>query len=145
MVGEYFQWLRSDIMILCFDKYSYKSCYSFDGKLNYIGDSNYKHVGNGLAKYKEGLLTVGDSDWSVVGQELKFAPGDYIWYYSLSTVVSSDINEEYVLLIGGENDQGLRNNIFKFNGTWFSFSKLNKPRRAHNSIYWNGAVYRRRI
>ena len=60
MVGEYFQWLRSDIMTVCFDKYPYKFCYSFDGKLNYIGDSNYKHVGSGLAKYKEGLLTVGD-------------------------------------------------------------------------------------
>ena len=32
-------------------------------------------------------------------------------------------------------------NIFKFNGTWFPFGQLNKPRNSHNSIYWNGAVY----
>ena len=31
--------------------------------------------------------------------------------------------------------------VFKLNGTWFSFGQLNKPRYGHNSIYWNGAVY----
>ena len=32
--------------------------------------------------------------------------------------------------------------IFKFNGTWYyDFGRLNKPRKYHNSIYWNGAVY----
>ena len=32
-------------------------------------------------------------------------------------------------------------NVFKFNGTWFPFGQLNKPRWDHNSIYWDGAVY----
>ena len=32
-------------------------------------------------------------------------------------------------------------NIFKFNGTWFPFGQLKKPRHSHNSIYWDGAVY----
>ena len=32
-------------------------------------------------------------------------------------------------------------NVFKFNGTWSRFGKLNTPRTYHNSIYWNGAVY----
>ena len=31
--------------------------------------------------------------------------------------------------------------VFKFNGTWFPFGQLKKPRSYHNSIYWNGAVY----
>ena len=32
-------------------------------------------------------------------------------------------------------------NEFKFNGTWSSFGKLNKPRADHSSIYWNGAIH----
>ena len=56
-------------------------------------------------------------------------------------VESSDINEEYVLLIGGRNIQGPLRDVLKFNGTWFPFGQLNKPRRNHNSIRWNGAVY----
>ena len=62
--------------------------------------------------------------------------------HSLVTIESSDINDEYVLLIGGISDKyRIMNNIFKFNGTWILFGKLNKPRFGHNSIYWNGAVY----
>ena len=65
-----------------------------------------------------------------------------IYDNSLVTIPSSDINEEYVLLIGGISDRfKLMNNVFKFNGTWFPFGQLNKPRNLHNSIYWNGAVY----
>ena len=41
--------------------------------------------------------------WSVVEPDFKFAPGGDIQFHSLVTVESSDINEEYVLLIGGSN------------------------------------------
>ena len=60
----------------------------------------------------------------------------------MMTMGSSDINEEYIILIGGVNEDYIgQQNVFKFNGTWFSFGKLNKPRWDHSSIYWNGAVY----
>jgi len=55
----------------------------------------------------------------------------------LVTVESSDFNEEYVLLIGGIDSD----DVYKFNGTWFPFGKLNKPRFSHSLIHWNGAVY----
>ena len=55
------------------------------------------------------------------------------------------MNKEYVLLIGGYNDHFPKpmalGDVFKFNGTWFPFGKLNMPRYNHNSIYWNGNVY----
>ena len=160
--GEHFPWFRTNVVILCFDENGTreKSCYSFDGELNYIGDSNYNHCIGRLTNYKEGLLTVGGANqkteilkldenknfnWSVVEHELKFAPGDYILGHSFVTVVSSDINKEYVLLIGGYHEpwykEEIMNNIFKFNGIWFPFGQLNKRRYNHNSIYWNGAVY----
>ena len=47
------------VVVLCFDIYHRKSCYSFDDKLNDIGNSNYEHHLGGLAKYKRNLLTVG--------------------------------------------------------------------------------------
>ena len=79
--------------------------------------------------------------WSVVEPDSKFGPGESIYYHSLVTVESSDINEEYVLLIGGLTNRRRMKNIFKFNGTWLIFGQLKKPRRYHNSIYLNGAVY----
>ena len=163
MTGEHFPWLKINVVILCFDINYIMPCFSFDGQLNYICDSNYEHIGGGLTKYKENLLTVSgywtnqkteilrmtetkNFSWSVVEPYFKFAPGDYICHHSLVTVESSDINEEYVLLIGGtyrddDDDSRTMNNIFKFNGTWFPFGQLKKPRYDHNSIYWNGAVY----
>ena len=146
------------VVILCFDIYHRKSCYSFDGKLNDIGNSNYEHHFGGLAIYKRNLLTVGGTSnqkteilevdenknfsWSLIEQDFKFTQGKYITGHSLVTVESSYINEEYVLIIGGKNSHSeLLRNVFKFNGTWFPFGKLNKPRKYHNSIYWNGAVY----
>ena len=82
-----------------------------------------------------------------------FSAGGGISEYSLITIPSSDINEEYVLLIGGANSyvgKGYFGNVgkfeqldivFKFNGTWSPFGQLKKPRFRHSSIYWNGAVY----
>ena len=172
ITSEYFPWFRTNVVILCFlqsfNSYFHheKSCYSFDGKLDYIGDSNYGHGGDGLTKYKEGLLTIGGSywhnqkteilkidenknfSWSVVETDFKFNRYfDFIDDHSLVTVESSDINEEYVLLIGGMSERNdvrrtmYLSHVFKFNGTWFPFGRLNKPRYQHNSIYWNGAVY----
>ena len=82
----------------------------------------------------------------------------YIIGHSLLTIPSSDIHEEYILLIGGvrfimnsivreftaKNDflyHSISSMVSKFNGTWYNFGKLRKPRYNHNCIYWNGAVY----
>ena len=80
--------------------------------------------------------------WSVVEPDFKFTEGEIIYRHSLVTVESSDINHEYVLLIGGYDARYKpQQNVFKFNGTWLLFGQLNKPRFDHNSIYWNGAIY----
>ena len=161
-----FTFFETTIVTLCFDSLHQKSCYSFDGKLTHICDSNLKHYPGGLVRYKSNLLTVGsvfqenqkteimtvnenkNFAWSVVEPNFKFTEGETIDGHSLVTVESSDINEEYVLLIGGIGEiiggygrKKVLQNVFKFNGTWFPFGKLNKPRYDHNSIYWNGAVY----
>ena len=52
VTGENFPWFRTNIVILCFAYYQQKSCYSFDGTLNYIGDSNYEHYRGRLTKYR---------------------------------------------------------------------------------------------
>ena len=152
-----FDFFETTIVIFCFNFHRQKSCYSFDGKQTDIGDSNYNHYFGGLVRYKSNLLTVGGAyqnqkteilkvnetknfGWSVVEPNFKFTRGKYIDGHSLVTVESSDINEEYVLLIGGHGRKFLQN-VFKFNGTWFPFGKLNNPRVYHKSIYWNGAVY----
>lgn len=58
------------------------------------------------------------------------------------TVESPEKDEEYVLFIGGMNDQKKTlQNVFKYNGTWSLFGQLNKYRGLHSSIYWNGAVF----
>ena len=31
--------------------------------------------------------------------------------------------------------------VFKYNGTWSFFGQLQKPRRSHSAIYWNGSVF----
>ena len=156
--SDYFPWFKTNVVILCFDTYHQKSCYSFDGTLNDIGDSNFNHLTGGLTKYKRKLLTACGSDqktellekvenknfsWSIVESDFKFTESESIEDHSLVTIESSDIHEEYVLFIGGivgGSGVGL-DNVFKFNGTWSLFGQLNKPRVFHNSIYWNEAVY----
>ena len=133
-----------------------------------------------LASYKNSLLVVGgfgttqetgsdslDSSGETELMERK-KDGSFIWsviessiyskveQHSLVTVPPCDTNEEYVLLIGGYNNNNsnyfynysekswsrdILSTVFKFNGTWSYFGMLNKPRYFHNSIYWNGAVY----
>ena len=176
MTSEYFSSSKANFVILCFsltvsvsdiisDINHEKSCYSFNGELTHIGDSNYGHNYGGLTKYNGNLLTVGGcsydpnvncnqkteilkmdkskpTNWSVVEQDFEFTPGKSIFSFSLVTVESSNINEEYVLLMGGINDDDIKlKKVFKFNGTWLSFGQLNKSRTVFNSIYWNGAVY----
>ena len=166
----------TNYVVLCFDQYRYKSCYLFNDKLNYIGDSNYGHFDGGLVKYKSNFLTIGGGHYSrdkvysnmktellkidenklfslSIETDFKFTQGYSIYSFSLVTVESSDINEEYVLLIGGFNSSRVTpsyisrsdisplRNVFKFNGTWFRFGKLNNPRTGHSLIHWNGAVY----
>ena len=57
--SDYFSWISKNIVILCFTSDKRKSCYSFDGELAYIGDSNFDHSLAGLAIYNSYLLTVG--------------------------------------------------------------------------------------
>ena len=149
-----------NVVIICFDLTRTKSCYLFDGEVTYyISDSNYDHLWDGLVNYKDGLLTVGSWNsgqkteilqrskngtfiWTVIEPDFNFTTGKRIVYHSLVTIEASDMNEEYVLLIGGVNDDyyGMKN-VFKFNDTWHPFGQLKKPRSFHNSIYWNGGVY----
>ena len=111
-----------------------------------------------MTKYKNNLITVGggweySEEFSEIMKRTKngnfhwsiLEPGEFyrvsnIFGHSLVTVPPSDINEEHVLLIGNFENE-ISNVVFKFNGTWSYFGKLNKPRMNHNSIYWNGAVY----
>ena len=157
--SDFFPWFKTNVVILCFGLYYTKSCFSYDGKLTHIGDSNYEHYRGGLTKYNGSLVTVGGSwnnqkteilkidqnknfSWSIVESDFEFTLGVHITDHSLVTVESFDINEEYVLLIGGmTGEMSPLKNVFKFNGTWLAFGKLNKPRYYHSSIYWNGAVY----
>ena len=159
MTADRFPWFKTNVVILCFDLHLKKSCHSFNGQLTKIGDSNYRHWQGGLVKYKSVLLTVGgfidnqkteimemdetkNFSWSIIESDFQFNLGKYQWGHSLVTVESSDINKQFVLLIGGDNlQEGMSKNVFKFNGTWFPFGQLNKARAIHNSIYWNGAVY----
>ena len=175
MTSEYFPWIQTNIVVLCFDRHHTKSCYSFDAKLTHIGDSSFDHLRGGLTRYKNNLLTVGGGvesestlyvkydernnqkteilwgdkhegfNWSVVDPDFKFTEGNQIKGHSLVTIKSSDINEEYVLLIGGfgyaDYSTSYVTTIFKFNGTWSSFGQLKKPRVYSNSIYWNKVVY----
>ena len=130
-ITDYFS--SKDIVVLCFDLFHSKSCYSFDGKIKHIVDSNSPRWMGLLAKYKKNLITVGSFNggselmermengtfiWSVVESRI-FNPWDKIGAYSMATIPPSDMNEEYVLLIGGSNDKNLLSNaVFKFNGTW---------------------------
>ena len=116
MTSEYFSWFQTSFVILCFDAMRYKSCYLFDGTLTYIVDSNYEHMFGLMTRYRDNLLTVGalynqkteimkideirNFDWFVVEPDFNFTPGKSITGHSLVTVESSDINKEYVLLLG---------------------------------------------
>ena len=163
---ESFLWFQPSMfsfVVLCFDYYGRKSCFLFDGQLSYLGDSNFVHHRTGLTTYKNGLFTVGGWDnqkteivelgnqfaengsffWSIVEPDFTFTRGGKrLSDHSLVTIKSSDMNEEFVLLTGGfdENLYPLKN-VFKFNGTWLLFGELQKTRSNHNSIYYNGAVY----
>ena len=122
-----------------------------------------------MAKYKRNLITVGGFEkasgnteimswsnndngifrWSEIESEFKF----YGFDQALVSVPASDMNEEYVLLIGGIDQKHqpktipyagklhLFESVYKFNGTWLYFGKLNRPRELHSAIFWNGAVY----
>ena len=65
ITSQYFTWLPKNVVVLCFDAYHQRSCYSFDGNSigkisnKTIGDSNFHHYLGGLIKYKRSLLTVG--------------------------------------------------------------------------------------
>ena len=163
MTREIFgSWISKTFVILCFGNFEKNSCYSFDDKANKLtlmGYSNVGHYKGGLQTYQRHLLTVGNEDgrfgnkktelnkngdfnWTFVDPEFTFeTPGKSIFGHSMMTMKSSDINEEYIILIGGMVEHYAQENVFNFNGTWCSFGQLNKPRWDHSSIYWNGAVY----
>ena len=57
--SEFFPWFKTNVVILCFGLSHGESCYSYDGKMTYIGDSNYSHYLGGLTRYRGSLFTVG--------------------------------------------------------------------------------------
>ena len=59
ITSDYFPFSVKSIVILCFGYARQTSCYSFDEKISYIGNSNINHWRGGLAKYKNNLITVG--------------------------------------------------------------------------------------
>ena len=167
-------WISKTFVMLCFGYFEKNACYSFNDKenqLTLIGYSNVGHYKGGLQTYQRHLLTVGNEDgrfgnkktelnkngdfnWTFVDKGFTFKTSEKsigISRHSMMTIRSSDINEEYIILIGGVDtveytkpdryEWNELKNVFKFNGTWFSFGKLNEPRWDHSSIYWNGAVY----
>ena len=165
-------WTSKTFVRICFGKFQKNSCYSFDDKkntLNFLGYSNVGHYKGGLQRYQRHLLTVGNKDdrfgnkktelmetkngdfpWTFVDPEYTFKTlGKSIFDHSMMTIESSNINKEYIILIGGVGQTGsgyraeynVQKTVFKFNGTWSPFGELNKPRWDHSSIYWNGAVY----
>ena len=163
------RWFKKDVVFICFDDNQEYSCHYYDGKLTKTADSEMRHSLGAMTKYNETLLAVGGS-WNIfqssdimkqdenknftwtglsnglfpsgTEQRFRFTQGRMIYWHSLVTVESTDINEEYVILTGGFNDwQEPLENVFKFNGTWSLFGQLNKPRFYHNSIYWNGSIY----
>ena len=83
--------------------------------------------------------------WSTVEPDFAFNEHRSIESHSLVNIKSTDMNEEYVLLSGGTNDDPwdviIMERVYKFNGTWHPFGQLRRPRASHSSIYWNGAVY----
>ena len=64
---------------------------------------------------------------------------EFIKKLALKILVFSELI--LVILIGGIRWYTTVEDVFKFNGTWFPFGKLNKPRDSPNAIYLNGAVY----
>ena len=125
----------------------------FNGKLLSVGGKYLSNLDDfedyadieEIGNQKTEILTRDENQnfsWSLVEQDFEFTEGDFIYHHSLVTVESSDINQEYVLLIGGFNEwYHAIKSVFKFNRTWSLFGQLKKPRCNHNSIYWNGAVY----
>ena len=111
------------------------SWWTLEGDLVFVDTLNQKTE---ILKYDDNK----NFGWSIVEQDYIFTEGKGIVGHSLVTVASSDITEEYVLLIGGYNDDyKYLKSIFKFNGIWSLFGTLKKGRWTHNSIYWNNAVY----
>ena len=168
MISKNFPWTSRNIVILCFDSYRERFCFSFDGEIRFIADSKFTHFGGGLTNYKGRLLTVGgyknknrDKWHNLCGNQKtelmeRNKDGTFIWTqtdFKLSKVrgicefslvtVPTDENEEFVLLIGGvfRSRFQVSKTVYKFNGTWSEFGELIKPRYKHNSIYWNGSVY----
>ena len=169
--SQYFPWLRENIVVLCFGgpvpsqiENSESKCYSFDGNSigkisnKTIGNSNFGHFDGGLVKYKQNLVTVGGNEnqkteilernsngkyiWTTLQPDFEFTERSYIQSHSLVNIKSSDMNDEYILLSGGtNNDREVMKHVYKFNGTWQLFGQLRRPRASHSSIYWNGAVY----
>ena len=161
--------LSKEIVILCFpktttmhfsDDMEYSACFLFDGKITYIGQTNFRHFQGTLTQYKKNLIAIGDDlesykteimerqangsfIWSEVKYDFKF-PYEKLDDFFLTKIPATDFYEEYVLLTGGKigfMDDTHVKNVFKFNGSWFDFGELKKPRGSHSSIYWNGAVY----
>ena len=155
--------LSKEIVILCFpktttmhfsDDMEYSACFLFDGKITYIGQTNFRHFQGTLTQYKKNLIAIGDNrqsykteimerqaNGSLIWSEVKYdfkLPYEKLTDFSLITIPATDFSEEYVLLTGGMvgyMDNTPLKNVFKFNGSWFDFGELKKLRGSHSSFY----------
>ena len=112
--------------------------------------TNEDHLYARLGKYKDQLITVGDRTdnqkteildrahngeykWTL-GPNYNFSPTGKIYHYSMVNVPQMGLNEEYLLLIGGQK-KGYPNyeysdKVHKYNGKWSFFGNLQKVQHS---------------
>ena len=148
-----------EVVLLCFDYNQKRTCHQYDdGELTHFADTKDDHWLASLGKYKDLLITVGDSDdnqkteilhgpfnkgeygWTF-GRNYKFSQTGVIYAYSMVNIPQMGYNEEYLLLIGGKHStDNYSDKIYKYNGNWRFFGKLQKTRAYHESVLLNGRV-----
>ena len=147
-----------EFVLLCFDAYHDKNCYKYEAdELTHFADAAYGHYHARLGKYRDQLITVGDyanhqkteildrSDneqykWTL-GSNTKFSSTGKIYDYSMVNIPQIGFQEEFLLLIGGEYSGGVYSDrVYKFNGKWSFFGRLQKKRAFHSSVFLNGKV-----
>ena len=147
-----------EVVLLCFDMNHKENCYQYDdGELTHFADAYEDHYSARLGKYKDQLVTVGDSinnqeteildrsyngeyKWTL-GPNYNFSPYGNIYAYSMVNVPQMGLNEEYLLLIGGMDLlDNFYDKVHKYNGKWTFFGNLQKTRANHSSVFLNGRV-----
>ena len=151
-----------EVVLLCFDGYHEKNCFQYDDDgLTHFADAKENHYLAKLGKYKDQLVTVGDLEghdkteilertfygkykWTF-GPNYNFSPSGVISSYSMVNVPQTELNEEYLLLIGGKyslagKPEVYSDQVHKYNGKWSFFGSLQQKRASHGSVFLNGRV-----